>query len=235
MEHTKLNILILEDSAEDAELALYEIKRAGFDNDYFRVDTLEEFKEKLFDFLPNIIISVYNLPSCNAIDAFNLLGDIDIPFIIVSGQIGEKNAVDALKMGVTDMVSKDSMSMLPLVIERALNEKKVNRDKKAAEHELILNKERLELALVGTDMGVWDLDFMSNTIVYNSKSLSILGLSERDAIIEFNYFQEKSDHIDEEGAQSMQAVIDEKVEKFDQEFPLQRSGEAEKRWVLARG
>ncbi|WP_109832468.1 hybrid sensor histidine kinase/response regulator [Reichenbachiella versicolor] len=235
MEHTKLNILILEDSVEDAEMAIYEINKAGFDNDYIRVDTLDEFKEKLFDFLPHLIISDYNLPDCTAIDAFQLIGEIDIPFIIVSGTVGEKNAVEALKMGVTDIVSKDSLSMLPLVIERAMNEKKINREKKSAEHELILNKERLELALEGTDMGVWDLDFMSNTIVYNNKSLSILGLSEEDAILDFKYFQEKSETIDEDVVKAMQDVIEERAPNFDHEFPIHRHGDTSKRWVLARG
>lgn len=235
MEHTKLNILILEDSVEDAELAVYEVAKAGFALDSIRVDSIEDFKEKLFDFLPHIIISDYNLPDCNAIDAFKLVGEIDIPFIIVSGTVGEKNAVEALKMGVTDIVSKDSLSMLPLVIERALNEKKINRDKKAAEHELILNKERLELALEGTDMGVWDLDFMSNTIVYNNKSLSILGLSAEDAILDFNYFQEKSEGIDEEVVQAMRDVMEERVPNFDHEFPIRRQQDTSTRWVLARG
>ena len=235
LEHTKLNILILEDSFEDSELAIYEINKAGFDNDYIRVDNLEDFKEKLFDFLPHIVISDYNLPTCTAIDAFNMIGEIDIPFIIVSGTVGEKNAVDALKMGITDIVSKDSLSMLPLVIERALNEKKINRDKRTAEHELILNKERLELALEGTDMGVWDLDFMSNTIVYNNKSLDILGLTKEDAILDFKYFQEKSDSIDEDVVMAMREVIEQRATNFDHEFPILREGDISKRWVLARG
>ncbi|MEP2509524.1 MAG: response regulator, partial [Reichenbachiella sp.] len=93
MRDTKLNILILEDVEEDAELALYELKRAGFLYEYHRVDNLKDFKFKLFDFLPHVVLSDYNLPACSAIDAFNLVKEINLPFIIVSGIIGEENAV----------------------------------------------------------------------------------------------------------------------------------------------
>ena len=235
MNTTKLNILFLEENEEDVKRAIVEIHSAGFYNDYLRVGTLKEFKEKLFDFLPHLVISDFQLSTCKALDAFKYVGDIDIPFIVVSETIGEKNAVEALKLGITDMVSKDSMSRLPLVIERALNEKRVNREKKTAEHELILNKERLELALEGTDMGIWDLDFMSNTIVYNNKSLSILGLDKEEAIIEFNFFQEKSDVIDPTVEIALNEMVDENTPMFDHEFPIYRKNNVQPRWVSVRG
>lgn len=234
MKDSKLNILILEDVEEDAELALYELKRAGFQYEYHRVDNLKDFKVKLFDFLPHVILSDYNLPSCNAIDAFNLVKEINLPFIIVSGIIGEENAVEALKFGVTDLVSKDSLSRLPIVIERALNEQKVNRDKKSAEHELILSKERLELALEGTDLGIWDLDFMSNAIVYNDKSLEILGFDKEDAIQDFKYFQKYDNEIQQYVVDAMEEHIQGKSPFFDQEFSVRNKTGAVK-WVLARG
>ena len=235
MNTTKLNILFLEENDEHVQRAISAIQKAGFDNDHVQVKTLEDFKEKLFDFLPHLVISDFQLSGCKALDAFKYVGDIDIPFIIVSETIGEKNAVEALKQGITDMVSKDSLSRLPIVIERALNEKRVNREKKTAEHELILNKERLELALEGTDMGIWDLDFMSNTIVYNGKSLSILGLEKGDAIIEFNYFQEKSEIMDPTVEIAMSEMVEGKATMFDHEFPIYRKNNAQPRWVSARG
>ncbi len=235
MNTTKLNILFLEENDEDVQKAIKAISKAGFENDHLQVRSLTEFKEKLFDFLPHLVISDFQLSSGLALDAFKYVGDIDIPFIVVADTIGEKNAVEALKQGVTDIVSKDGLSRLPLVIERALNEKRVNREKKTAEHELILNKERLELALEGTDMGIWDLDFMSNTIVYNNKSLSILGLSKEEAIIEFNYFQEKSDMIDPTVEIALSEMVEEKATMFDHEFPIYRKNNMQPKWVSARG
>ena len=230
----KLNILILEDVAEDAELALYELKRAGFQYEYHRVENLKEFKFKLFDFLPHVVLSDYNLPACSAMDAFELVKEINLPFIVVSGNIGEENAVEALKLGVTDLVSKDSLSRLPIVVERALNEQKVTREKKSAEHELILNKERLELALEGTDLGIWDLDFMSNAIVYNKKSLEILGFDAEDAIQDFKYFQKYDDNKQQYVIDALNEHIAGEAPIFDQEFYVKNKTGAVK-WVLARG
>jgi len=137
---------MLEDVLEDAELALYELKRAEFEYEYLRVDNLEDFKEGLKNLLPNVILSDYNLPTCNALDAYKIASKFDIPFLIVSGVVGEEKAVEALKLGVTDLVSKNSLSRLPLAIKRALKEQKVNRDRIIAEHELLKSKERLEMA-----------------------------------------------------------------------------------------
>jgi PAS domain S-box-containing protein len=234
LRETKLNILILEDVVEDAELALYELKRAGFNFDHVRVDNLEEFNIKLFDFLPHVVLSDYNLPTCNALDAFKKVKEINLPFIIVSGIIGEENAVEALKMGVTDLVSKDSMSRLPLVVERALNEQQGNRDKKSTEHELIVHKERLELALEGTDLGIWDLDFMSNAIIYNAKSLEILGLGKEEAIQDFDYLKEYSEGRNKDIVEAMQDHIAGNSEFFAKEFPI-RNEEGGLNWVLAKG
>ncbi|MCV9388734.1 hybrid sensor histidine kinase/response regulator [Reichenbachiella ulvae] len=235
METKKLNILILESNKKDAETALYELNRAGLENDYLIVDNLKDFKLKLFDFLPHVIISDYHLPDCTALDAYEILGDITIPFIIVSGVVGEEKAVEALKSGVTDYVSKDHITRLPLVIERALNEMKVNRQRKSVEHELIQSKERLELALEGTNLGVWDLDFMSNTIVYNKRSLSILGLPEEDAILEFAYFQGYNSAQRDLLQKEMQNHIDGKTPIFDQEFCINKHEDGSEKWVLVRG
>ncbi|PIB33969.1 hypothetical protein BFP72_00230 [Reichenbachiella sp. 5M10] len=235
MKYKKLNILFLEDSAEDAERVAYELDRAGLDNDYLRVSDLTDFKEKLFDFLPHVVISDYYLPTCTALDAIRLLGEINIPFIIVSDVVGEENAVDALKSGVTDFVSKDHLSRLPLVIERALNEMKSVRHQKNVEHELIQSKERLELALEGTDLGVWDLDFMSNTIIYDEKSLSILELPKKDAIMRFGYFQGYEGMDQTRLKKGMDDHIAGVTPIFDQEFSIKPEDSAVPKWILVRG
>ncbi|UXP33835.1 PAS domain-containing protein [Reichenbachiella agarivorans] len=235
MEYKKLNILLLEDSVEDAELAIYELNRAGLDNDAVTVNNLKSFRENLYDFLPHVVISDYHLPSCTALDAFDVLGDIDIPFIIVSRLVGEETAVEALKKGVTDYVSKDHLSRLPLVIERALNEAKALRHRKTVEHELIQSKERLELALEGTNLGVWDLDFMSNTIVYNSRSLSILGLPPEEGIQAFNYFQGYENVERERLKQEMDEHVAGRSAIFDQEFSIRNDDAETAKWVLVRG
>jgi len=220
---------------EDAELSLYEIRKAGFKFEYIRVDNLKEFRTKLFEFLPHIILSDYNLPSCTALDAYKLVADIKLPFIIVSGIVGDEKAVEALKMGVTDLVSKDSLYRLPLAIERAMNDQRSSHEKMTTEHELILSKERLELALEGTDLGVWDLDLSTNTIVYNSKSLEILCLNKEDAIQDFNNFRDQEDPIDVRIKKAIDDHVHGITPIFDEEIPVRLDGVEISKWVLARG
>lgn len=235
MENRKLNILFLEEDVEGAKSVLYEMQRAGLECDYFRTDNLKDFKEKLFDFLPHVVISDYHLPTCNALDGLKLVQDIKIPYIIVSNFATDEEIASALSEGATDYINKDEISYLPLIVERALNEKKVGRDRKTVEHELIQSKERLELALEGTNLGVWDLDLKSNTIVYNQMSLTILGLPQEDAIKEFDYFQ---NDVETEGSNIVEVLqnhIEGKTPLFEQEFPIYNDKKAALNWVLVRG
>ncbi|MEQ9423325.1 MAG: PAS domain-containing protein [Cyclobacteriaceae bacterium] len=172
----KLKILLLEDVEVDAELTLYEFRKAALDYEHIRVENLEDFRSQLSEFDPDIIISDYNLPTCNALDAFEVAHKKDTPFIIVSGAIGEEKAVEALKRGVTDYVSKDSLSRLPYVLDRAMNEQRVKNEKVLAETELKQSKQRLELALTGAELGTWDWDIQSNNVIYNERAAEIFEL-----------------------------------------------------------
>lgn len=225
---------MLEDVVEDAELALYELKRAGFQYEYLRVDNLDDFKEGLRNLLPNVILSDYNLPTCNAIDAFKVVSKYDIPFLIVSGIVGEEKAVEALKIGVTDLVSKNSLSRLPLAIERAMNEQKVNRDRIIAEHELLKSKERLELAFEGADLGVFDLDIQTNKIVYNERSLVILGEKPTESVYDFDNFKKYDESNEEQVKAALESHLNGSSKIFESEFQITKKRK-EPTWVLIRG
>jgi PAS domain-containing protein len=225
---------MLEDVAEDAELALYELKRAGFEYEYLRVDNLNDFKEGIKNLLPNVIISDYNLPTCNAIDAFKMVSKYDIPFLIVSGIVGEEKAVEALKLGITDMVSKNSLSRLPIAIKRAVTEQKVNRDRIIAEHELLKNKERLELAFEGADLGAFDYDIQSNKIVYNKRSLKILGENINELVHDFDYFEKYDVSNIEVVKTALDDHLNNQSEMFECEFQVAKKRKATS-WILIRG
>lgn len=220
--------------AEDAELALYELKRAGYQYEYLRVDNLKDFKEGLKNLLPNVIISDYNLPTCNAIDAYKMVEKFDIPFLIVSGIVGEEKAVEALKLGVTDMVSKNSLSMLPIAIHRAVNEQKINRDRIIAEHELLKNKERLELAFEGADLGAFDYDLQTNKIVYNERSLKIIGEKSNELVHDFDYFEKYSKSNVDPVKRALEDHLNDNSEMFESEFQVAKKGK-EPLWILIRG
>jgi DNA-binding NtrC family response regulator len=115
---------MLEDSPEDAELLMRDLKQRGISFEAHRTDTRETFLEQLEEFRPDIIISDYKLPSFNGLHALKLVREriFLLPFILVSGHIGEEGAIEALKLGATDFVLKDGISRLAECVRRALRE-----------------------------------------------------------------------------------------------------------------
>ena len=227
---------MLEDVSEDAELAQYELRKAGINFDLQRVENLDDFQAFVTDFNPHIIISDYNLPTCNALDAYRLVSELDIPFIIVSGIVGDEKAVEALKMGVTDLVSKNSLSRLPLALERALNEQKVNQEKIAAEHELILNKERLELAMEGAEMGAWDLDLQTDNLVYNDRSYAILGFGKEKSYVDPSSNGHPETSLENIFIRNVRNYLSSDKSTFEREWLLEESaGSGNYIWILVRG
>src|SRR5256885_7429321 len=120
----RLRILLLEDVADDAELALLELRRTGLHADHRVVDKEKPFVDALREFAPDLILSDFSMPGFDGMAALALAREIcpDTPFIFVSGTIGEESAVRALKSGATDYVMKTNLVRLPAAVERALRE-----------------------------------------------------------------------------------------------------------------
>lgn len=127
----KLKILILEDDQADVTLILYELKKSGFDFSSAVIQSRQAFENALQNFIPDIILSDYSLPSFDGVTAFHIKQNKmpDIPFIVVSGTIGEENAVELIKNGVTDYVLKDKLFTLAPKINRALKEAEEKKEK----------------------------------------------------------------------------------------------------------
>ena len=121
-----LNLLIVEDTAADAELMLSELRRGGFDVHWQRVETEPDFLARLED-PPDLILSDYSMPQFSGLRAAELLRQrgVDIPFILVSGSAGEDKAVEAMKRGATDYVLKDRIARLSSAVAHALEEKRL--------------------------------------------------------------------------------------------------------------
>src|SRR2546423_11060245 len=105
-----LRLLILEDRPEDADLALRQLRRAGFDPTWRRVEDEEGFRSNLDPEL-DLIIADYHQPQFDALRALKLMQDasLDIPFVLVSGAVGEDMAVAAVRLGAVDYVLKDRL------------------------------------------------------------------------------------------------------------------------------
>ncbi len=115
---------MLEDSAVDAALLEREMRRGGLSFDTNRVETEEAFVAQLDAFDPNLIVSDFNLPAFDGMQALAIVRERSprLPFILVSGHIGEDSAAEALKMGATDFILKDRVGRLVPCIQRALRD-----------------------------------------------------------------------------------------------------------------
>ncbi|HWX38495.1 MAG TPA: response regulator [Candidatus Sulfotelmatobacter sp.] len=120
-----LRVLLIENSEADAELNLHELKRAGFKCQSRLISTREELLEFFPRFSFDIVLADYRLPTWTGMDAFAALRHTgrDVPFVLVTGTLGEEIAVECIKQGVTDYVLKEHLARLPLVVARALEER----------------------------------------------------------------------------------------------------------------
>ena len=120
-----LHVVLIEHSVADAELNLHELELAGFHCRPKVFAARAEFLEHLGHFPFDVVLADYQLPGWTGMDAFSAMRKAghDVPFILVTGFLGEEIAVDCIKQGVTDFVLKDHLARLPLVVARALEEK----------------------------------------------------------------------------------------------------------------
>ena len=146
-----LRVLLLEDLDADAELMVRELKHAGFDLVWDRIDTEEAFLQCL-DRPYDLILSDNSMPSFDAMRALACLRErrLDIPFIIVSGSIGEEQAVALLRHGAADYIMKDRLERLGSAVGQAIEKKRLRDDNHAAHaalqaktEELVRSQERL--------------------------------------------------------------------------------------------
>jgi DNA-binding NtrC family response regulator len=143
---SSIRVLLLEDRADDALLLARELERHGFEPDWSRVETRAEYLEALTR-RPDVILADYTLPRFDALAALRLLREeeLDIPFIVVTGTIGEERAVECMREGASDYLLKDRLTRLGPAVTRALEEKKLRDEKQAAEAALQKLTERLEV------------------------------------------------------------------------------------------
>ena len=144
-EEKPLRVLIVEDSENDTILLLRELSKAGYTPHYKRVETAIAMSDALDVESWDIVISDHLMPNFSSLDALKLLHikSLDLPFIIVSGQIGEEAAVDAMKAGANDYVMKGNLNRLVPAIQREMREVQVRRQSLQYKAELSTQEEEL--------------------------------------------------------------------------------------------
>jgi signal transduction histidine kinase len=144
MSADRIKILLVEDSPEDAEINLLELHRAGFEPVATRVDNEEDYLA-LLDSGVELILADYRLPGFDGLRALDLLRErkLDIPFIVISGVIGEETAVEAIRRGAADYLLKDRLARLGPAIRAALEAKRSRDQERAATETLRRSREQL--------------------------------------------------------------------------------------------
>jgi PAS domain S-box-containing protein len=181
----KLRALIVEDSEDDTLLLVREIRRGGFELEYERVASEAALRAALPSGGWDVILADYNLPAFSGTEALRLVRESgrDIPFIFVSGTIGEELAVAAMKAGASDYVMKGNLQRLVPAIERELREAEVRR--RAAETEAALDRseERFAKVFQASPVGILIATLEDWRVVdANPAALAALGYAREDVV-----------------------------------------------------
>src|SRR6202171_228383 len=146
---TLLRILMVEDVESDAEIIFRELKRSGLQFEYRRVETAADLTRECNEFAPDIVLSDFALPRFDGLAALSIVRRIqpDLPFIFVSGTIGEETAIESLRGGATDYVLKSNLSRLPSAVSRALQEATERATLRGTEEALRLRDRAVEASM----------------------------------------------------------------------------------------
>lgn len=174
----KLRVLNVEDLEDDSALLLRHLRINGYDVQSKRVDTVEDMKDALAEQEWDIIISDFQMPYLNGLIALQVLKEskLDIPFIVISGTIGEEVAVKAMIAGVNDYLMKDNLARLVPAIERELNEAANRKARREAEQNLKESEKRLQLALSAGRLGVWEWNMPTDKVYWSPECFEILNV-----------------------------------------------------------
>ena len=176
MDKSPLHVLIAEDNASDTELMVRELRRAGFAPEWQRVQTEAEFVSKLNPKI-DIILSDYSMPGFSGTRALELVHErgLEVPFIIVSGSIGEETAVAAMQKGAADYLLKDRLTRLGSAVKNALNEKRIREENRRTQQTFERLQRDYQLILNSAGEGICGVDLDGKISFANPKACQVLG------------------------------------------------------------
>jgi signal transduction histidine kinase len=187
--HKQLHLLIVEDSEDDAELIIHEIRRSGYKCVVQRVEEAAAMCTALENHQWNAVISDFNLPRFSALAALQTVQrtDRDIPFIVVSGTVGEDVAVQMLHAGAHDYIMKDNLRRLVPALERSIRDAAVRRERRQAEEVLTSTLEELQKRNYELDNYVYKVSHDLRAPLCSILGLATLARQEDDLGIVKNY------------------------------------------------
>ncbi|MFZ5861681.1 MAG: response regulator [Nitrospirota bacterium] len=174
-----LHVLLLEDSPDDALLLLRELRRAGVDAIHRRLDEPEDVRRALLTESWDVVLCDYLMPRFSAHAALAMIRDldVDVPFIVVSGSIGEEIAVSAMKAGAQDYVMKDNLSRLAPAVQREVREAQTRQAKRRAEQALRDSEDKYRELLESEPSAILIVDTQGRIVLANSHVQTLFGYS----------------------------------------------------------
>jgi PAS domain S-box-containing protein len=175
---------MVEDVVQDATLIEHTLKDSGFEFTFKRVDTEDDFLKQLERFHPSVILSDHGLPAFDGFTALSLAKDRapDVPFIFVTGSLGEEMTIKALKSGAADFILKHRLGTLPPAIHRALRQADFRLQRKKAEEALLSSEERYR-SLVELSPDALFVEIAERIVFINSAGVKLLGASGPEELV----------------------------------------------------
>jgi signal transduction histidine kinase len=210
----QLRVLIVDDAEDDAHLIVRELRNAGLLLSFSRVATREALTQQLVERW-DVLLCDYSMPGFSAFEALDLVrhAGIDLPFIIVSGTVGEARAVEVMRAGAHDYVFKSNLSRLPLAIERELREADNRRERRRLQEQLLLAERMASIGVVAA--GVVHEINNPLTVLMGSAELAVRTLSADSALVANNeqkaVVHEELDRVLEAADRLRQIVADVKL------------------------
>jgi PAS domain S-box-containing protein len=185
VDQNRLRVLLVEDNPDDALLLERYLRRNGFALEMIRVETASEMLRELQQAVsPDVILADYNLPNFSGPAALQLLRStgLDIPFIMFSGAVSEETAVNSMRSGAHDYVSKQNLARLIPAIERERNEAVTRRSRWAAEDALRTSEARFRSLVEALPLGLLISDAFGKIVYANYAIERLLGYSESELL-----------------------------------------------------
>ena len=184
-----LRLLIVEHSSNDVELMLLELSRAGVESQHSTVHDKRQFELALKNYDFDAVLSDFSLPTWTGMDVLRELRRIDknMPFLLVTGTLGEEAAVECIKQGVSDFVLKEHLARLPVALRRAVAERKMRDANVAALEALRLSEARNRDLVEHSIFGICHVDASGALLDANPALLSILGCGSQTILQALNF------------------------------------------------
>ena len=180
---TPLRVLLVEDSTTDEKLILARLRAIGRPIESARVQTGPALEAALSERSWDVVLSDWSLPSFSALAALAVVKrlGLDVPFIIVSGTVGEEHAVAAMRLGAHDYVLKDHLARLVPAVEREIADHALRQAHRQAQRASYEAERRAERMIASASVGVWLVDTAGDTTYMNARMASMLGLEPAEA------------------------------------------------------